>query len=224
MLSSRAVTLAGAAAIAVGLAACTSYDPNYPVMGVNDVHPNPGGVSVFEPAPATYVPPGGYVAGTTTYVVPAGTTATYVAPGTTIVAPAGSTAVVPAPTTTYSQTYVVPSVEYGRVTNVALVSGTPDTRRAGATGAIVGGLVGGALGNTIGGGAGRVAATILGAVTGAAVGNNLATRPYNNYAGSVYRVWVATDSGVMRTYDVAANSNIRPGDRVRIENGVIYMG
>src|SRR5204862_8262298 len=117
----------GAAALAASLAACTTYDPNYPVMGVNDSHPNPGGVSVFEPAPATYVPPGTYVSGTTTYVVPAGSTATYVAPGTTIVAPAGSTTVVPA------QTYVVPSVEYGRVTNVAVVSGTPDTRRAGAT-------------------------------------------------------------------------------------------
>jgi hypothetical protein len=60
-------------------------------------------------------------------------------------------------------------------------------------------------------------------VAGAAVGNNLATRAYPNYAGPVYRVWVATDSGVMRTYDVSA-TNLRPGDRVRIDNGVVYMG
>jgi outer membrane lipoprotein SlyB len=229
MLHSRTLTLATAAALVASLAACTTYDPNYPIMGVNDSHPNPGGVSVFEPAPATYVTPGmttyvtpGYVAsGTTTYVVPPGTTTTYVAPGTTVVAPAATSTVVQGQT----YTYAVPAVEYGRVTNVALVSqGVPGTRASGAAGAIVGGVVGGALGSTIGGGAGRVAATILGAVTGAAVGNNLATRPYANYAGSVYRVWVQTDSGLMRTYDVAANANLHPGDRVRIENGAIYMG
>jgi outer membrane lipoprotein SlyB len=119
---------------------------------------------------------------------------------------------------------VVPSVEYGRVTNVALVShGTRASGANSAAGTIVGGVIGGALGNTIGGGAGRVAATILGAIGGAAVGNTLANRPYTNYAGPVYRVWVATDSGVMRTYDVTA-TNLRPGDRVRIDNGAIYTG
>jgi hypothetical protein len=56
--------------------------------------------------------------------------------------------------------------------------------------------------------------------------NNIANRnanPYNT-AGPVYRVWVQTDSGVMRTYDVSTVGDLRPGDRVRIENGVIYMG
>jgi hypothetical protein len=40
----------------------------------------------------------------------------------------------------------------------------------------------------------------------------------------VYRVWIATDSGVMRTYDVGAYTTLRPGDRVRIDNGQIYLG
>lgn len=220
MRYSRVLSWAGAAALAVGLAACTTYSPDYPILGVNDSHPNAGGTSVFEPTPATYVPPGTtYGAAGTTYVVPPGSTTTYVAPGTTVIAPAGSTTVAQA------QTYAVPSVEYGRITNVALVSpGTSASGANAAAGTIGGGLVGGALGSMVGGGAGRVAATILGAVTGAAVGNSLATRPYNNYAGAVYRVWVQTDSGAIRTYDVAANSNLRAGDRVRIENNAIYMG
>jgi outer membrane lipoprotein SlyB len=39
----------------------------------------------------------------------------------------------------------------------------------------------------------------------------------------VYRVSVQTDSGQLRTYDVSATGDLRPGDRVRIENGVIYL-
>lgn len=215
MRHSRVLMLAGAVAMATGLAACaTNEDPygpnNYPVSNINA---NPAGTAYVEPPPAT------------AYAAP-GTVTTYVAPGTTYVAPAGTTAyVVPGTTTvTQSQTYVVPSVEYGRVTNVALVSsGTRASGANAAAGTIVGGVIGGALGNTIGHGAGRAAATVLGAVTGAAVGNNIASRPYNTYAGPVYRVWVATDSGVMRTYDVGA-TNLRPGDRVRIDNGAIYTG
>jgi hypothetical protein len=38
----------------------------------------------------------------------------------------------------------------------------------------------------------------------------------------VYRVAVQTDSGAMRTYDVSATGDLQPGDRVRVENGVIY--
>jgi outer membrane lipoprotein SlyB len=220
--------LAVAAALTAGLAGCaTNADPygpnNYPVSDINN---NPAGTAFVEPSTTTtYVAP----AGVTTYVAP-GTTTTYVAPNgatTTYVAPAGTTAYVAPGTTTVTpaQTYVVPSIEYGRVTNVALVQ--PGTRASGANaavGTVAGGVVGGVLGNTIGAGAGRAVATVLGAVAGAAVGNNLATRStYGNYAGPVYRVWVATDSGVMRTYDVGA-TNVRPGDRVRIDNGVMYMG
>jgi outer membrane lipoprotein SlyB len=228
MRYTRLLPLAMAAALAAGLTGCaTNADPygpnNYPVSDINN---NPAGTAFVEPShTTTYVAPGAV----TTYVAP-GTTTTYVAPNgttTTYVAPAGTTAYVTpgATTVTPAQTYVVPAVEYGRVTNVAMVN--PGTRASGANGVagtVIGGVVGGALGNTIGAGAGRAAATVLGAVAGAAVGNNLATRSsYGNYAGPVYRVWVATDSGVMRTYDVSA-TNLRPGDRVRIDNGVIYMG
>lgn len=127
-----------------------------------------------------------------------------------------TTAPVPAPAA---------AVEYGRITNVALVSpgGTVATGND-PIGTVVGGIVGGLLGNQIGSGGGQGVATILGALGGAAAGSYMAggNRVYNT-GGPVYRVWVQTDSGVMRTFDVSATGNLRPGDRVRIENGMIYL-
>ena len=117
-------------------------------------------------------------------------------------------------------------VEYGRITNVALVSQGARPNN-GAAGAALGAVAGGLLGNQIGHGTGRAAATILGAFGGAAVGNHIAggnsSGAYANTAGPVYRVSVQTDSGQLRTYDVSATGDLRPGDRVRIENGVIYL-
>jgi outer membrane lipoprotein SlyB len=128
------------------------------------------------------------------------------------------------PSGTYSQAPV--GVEYGRVTNVSLVSGTPGASSGrNVAGTAIGAIVGGLLGNQVGGGSGRTAATVLGAVGGAVAGNQIAKRSDGTYATNnpVYRIEVQTDSGQMRTYDVAATGDLRPGDRVRIENGVIYL-
>jgi outer membrane lipoprotein SlyB len=136
--------------------------------------------------------------------------------------------VTPVTTTTYP-VQTVSSVEFGRITNVSLVSGTPiagaPSARTG-VGTVLGAIVGGALGSQIGGGSGRTAATVLGAVGGAVAGNRIAQNTAPTYAPSaaVYRVSVQTDQGALRTYDVSANSDLRVGDRVRIENGVIYLG
>jgi outer membrane lipoprotein SlyB len=118
-------------------------------------------------------------------------------------------------------------VEYGRVTSVSLIrpatGGTTPTNPAGT---VIGGVVGGALGNQVGHGGGRAAATILGALGGAYVGNRIAGGGTpGNYptTSAVHRVTVQTDQGYMRTYDVSATGDLRPGDRVRIENGVIYL-
>jgi hypothetical protein len=40
----------------------------------------------------------------------------------------------------------------------------------------------------------------------------------------VYRVTVDTDQGAVRYYDVPATGDLHIGDRVRIENGMIYRG
>jgi outer membrane lipoprotein SlyB len=118
-------------------------------------------------------------------------------------------------------------VEFGRVTNVSLISngtGTYQPNRS-AAGGVIGAVVGGLLGNTIGSGGGRAAATVLGATAGAVVGSNVGRNSGTyNAAYPVYRVTVQTDGGAWRTYDVNATGDLRAGDRVRIENGVIYMG
>jgi outer membrane lipoprotein SlyB len=118
-------------------------------------------------------------------------------------------------------------VEYGRVTNVSLISpGTSNvTPNRSAAGTVIGAVVGGLLGNQIGHGGGRAAATVLGATAGAVVGNNIANNnaPRYNASYPVYRISVQTDQGAYRTYDVNGTGDLRAGDRVRIENGVIYM-
>jgi outer membrane lipoprotein SlyB len=137
----------------------------------------------------------------------------------------------PAPGATYPYgTYPgqpVAAVEYGRVINVSMISagtGPAPTGRS-AAGGVIGAIVGGLLGNQIGGGSGRTAATVLGAAGGAVAGSQIgrATAPSYNAAYPVYRITVQTEQGITRTYDVNATADLRVGDRVRIENGVIYL-
>jgi outer membrane lipoprotein SlyB len=109
--------------------------------------------------------------------------------------------------------------EYGRVTNIEPIAGAS---RSGPSvpGAIIGAVAGGVLGHQVGGGTGQTAATVLGAAGGAAVGSQVGrttTTPQ-----TMYRVTVQTQSGAMRYYDVPATNDLRVGDRVQIEHGVIY--
>jgi outer membrane lipoprotein SlyB len=134
-----------------------------------------------------------------------------------------------APATTYPAVASTSSaaLEFGRVTNIEyLPAGTnaPVNSNQSIIGAVVGGLAGAALGSTIGGGAGRTAATVLGGVAGAAVGNHIARNQQGVTTAPGYRVTVQTDTGSMRTYEVSATGDLRVGDRVRVENNVIYRG
>jgi outer membrane lipoprotein SlyB len=108
-------------------------------------------------------------------------------------------------------------VEYGRVTNIEFFQSTP-TSGINVPGAIVGGVAGAVAGNALSGG--RDAATVLGGAAGAAIGSQVA-KPATT-GSSVYRVTIRTDDGVHRTYDVPATGDLRVGDRVRVESGVIY--
>ena len=138
------------------------------------------------------------------------------------VAPMAGPAYGPAP---YPATAPVAGTEFGRIVNIEYVPvGSVYRRPPNPLGAIVGGVAGALIGNQFGSGGGRAAATVLGGVAGAAVGNSIA---YNN-AGVVtqagYRITMQTDQGQMRTYEVPATGDLRVGDRVRVDNGVIYRG
>jgi outer membrane lipoprotein SlyB len=121
--------------------------------------------------------------------------------------------------------YPVAGTEYGRIVNIEYMPvGTSAPNSTGILGAVVGGLAGAALGSTIGGGTGRTAATVLGGVAGAAVGNQIARNQQGVTTAAGYRITMQSDQGVIRTYEVPATGDLRVGDRVRVDNGVIYRG
>lgn len=119
--------------------------------------------------------------------------------------------------------YPVAGIEYGRVTGIEYMpAGTRASASPNILGAIVGGLAGAALGSTIGGGAGRTAATVLGGVAGAGIGNQIQRNHEGYTMAPGYRVTMQSDAGVIRTYEVPATGDLHVGDRVRVDNGVIY--
>jgi len=130
----------------------------------------------------------------------------------------------------YSSTTVTPpppgsatapvGVEYGRVTNIEYFPGGVSRSGPNVPGAIVGAVAGAVLGHQIGGGSGRDAATVLGGAAGAAVGSQVGRT--TTVADAVYRITVQTDTGIVRYYDVPASGDLHVGDRVRVDNGVIY--
>lgn len=84
-------------------------------------------------------------------------------------------------------------------------------------GAIVGGVVGGILGHQVGGGTGKDVATIAGVAGGAVVGHQLEK---NSKQQDAYRIQVKLDHGGYQTVTQAI-SDLRVGDRVRIENNQV---
>jgi outer membrane lipoprotein SlyB len=89
-------------------------------------------------------------------------------------------------------------------------------------GAIVGGVAGGLIGHQIGSGRGNTAATIAGAVGGALLGNEIERQ--QRVEAERYRVTVRLDSGGVITVDQSDPVALRVGDRVRIDNGRVYLG
>lgn len=115
-------------------------------------------------------------------------------------------------------------VEYGRVASIQVLQTTaagPRNNVPGAIlGAVAGALVGNAVGRSLGGVSARDTSTVVGGIGGLAVGSQLGGPPV---AGApVYRVTVQTDQGVIRVFDVPSPGDLRVGDRVRVDRGVIY--
>jgi outer membrane lipoprotein SlyB len=130
--------------------------------------------------------------------------------------------VYPSTTTVYpsAPSYAPASLEYGQVTNIEYFPGGVSRSGVNVPGAVLGAVAGAALGNQIGSGGGRDAATVLGGAAGAALGSQVGRG--TTVTESVYRITLRTDRGVVRTFDVPATGDLRVGDRVRVENGMIY--
>jgi outer membrane lipoprotein SlyB len=130
----------------------------------------------------------------------------------------------PATTNYPVASYPTAGTEYGRIVNIEYLPVGTNAPSSGIIGAVVGGLAGAALGSTIGAGAGRTAATVLGGVAGATVGNQIGRNHEGMTTQAGYRITMQSDQGVIRTFEVPATGDLRVGDRVRVDNGVIYRG
>ena len=115
-----------------------------------------------------------------------------------------------------------PYVAYGVVEEIETVPRKTGIAGTGiGAGAVIGGVVGGVLGNQVGGGTGKTVATVVGAAGGAAVGNEIQKRR-NADAADSYQIRVRLSEGGYQTFTQDAIGTLRVGDRVRIENGVVY--
>lgn len=124
----------------------------------------------------------------------------------------------PLPATANSGYYASQRVNYGIVDSIQATNVAP----AGGIGAgtVIGGLLGGVLGNQVGGGTGNTVATIAGVVGGAVAGNQIEKN--TNRGGPAYNVRVRLNNGAYQDFGQDNVSDLRPGDRVRIENGRVY--
>ena len=87
-------------------------------------------------------------------------------------------------------------------------------------GTVIGGIVGGLIGHQVGGGSGQTAATIVGAAGGAVAGHEVQRR--RRGANETFRVSVRMDNGVYQTITQDDITDLRSGDKVRVQDGRIY--
>ncbi len=115
----------------------------------------------------------------------------------------------------------VANVSYGVVTAVEHARSSGGEINGGA-GALIGGVIGAVLGRQVGGrGDARTAGTFAGAVAGALIGHQVEKHRGRGESSSA-RVSVQLDRGGVITMDGADATDLRVGERVRIENNRIY--
>jgi outer membrane lipoprotein SlyB len=125
----------------------------------------------------------------------------------------------------YSQPYPVSSQpapsysSYGVVDSIQMTQ-VPVNADPG-VGAVLGGVVGGLLGNQVGGGTGKTVATVAGVVGGAMVGHQM-EQNNRSQTRDLVQIRVRLDDGSYQTVTQESAQDIRPGNRVRIENNQVY--
>ena len=107
--------------------------------------------------------------------------------------------------------------EFGTVSHVEVIASAAPNN---AGGAVLGALLGAVVGNRFGDGMGRAVATGLGAVGGAVAGD--AIEKLQRRDAEVYRVSVRFDSGSVREFDFQRVDDLRAGDRVKFERGLLH--
>lgn len=124
-----------------------------------------------------------------------------------------------APTNTPSQSSASsPSsnlIGYGVVEGIETIKVSDDSNNI--TGAVIGGVVGGLLGHQVGSGRGQTVATVAGAVGGAMAGREIEKRS-KVATRDEYRVSVRLSNGTIHTVTQSSVSDIKIGDRVRVDN------
>ena len=140
----------------------------------------------------------------------------------------------PAPSQSYSQPYSEPYSQpaaaslrtysrYGVVNSIqALQTNDRNSNGTGiGAGAVLGGVVGGLIGNQVGGGRGRTAATVAGAIGGVMVGNQI-EQSNNVQARNMYQIGILLDDGTYQNITQDSISDLRVGNRVRIDDQRVY--
>ncbi len=116
-----------------------------------------------------------------------------------------------------SRPYDSPAYRQGVVDRIEVIK-KGDSNNIAVT--IIRGIAGGLLGHQIGGGSGQTAATIVGGVGGAVAGNKIQQRTRG--ANETFRVTVRYKNGATETIRQDDISDMRTGDRVRVEGGRVY--
>ncbi len=113
------------------------------------------------------------------------------------------------------------SSRYGVVQSIELVKQSDDGIAGSGIGlgTIAGAVVGGVVGNQVGSGRGNTAATVIGAAGGAYIGHELENRQPQK--ADAYKVTVRLEDGSYQAVTQSTNADLRVGDRVRMENGVL---
>jgi outer membrane lipoprotein SlyB len=112
-------------------------------------------------------------------------------------------------------------LQYGVVQSIDLVQQAPQGNNGIGAGTIAGAVVGGILGHQIGGGSGNTAATVLGAAGGAYAAHALEQNQQAGQAVNAYKFTVRRNDGSYQTVIQTDHADIRVGDRVQIDNGVV---
>lgn len=112
------------------------------------------------------------------------------------------------------------ATQYGVVQSIELVQQPVATGGIGA-GTIAGAVVGGILGHQVGGGSGNTAATVLGAAGGAYAGHTLEKNQQAAQSTSFYKFTLRMSDGNNQVFTQSTNVDIRVGDRVQVDNGVL---